>query len=395
MSEPRLKIPRNVIVVAFVALASGTGQDLITPVLPAYLGLLGLTPAGIGLIDGLLQGSTSVFRFVSGVLSDRFRNRKQFIFFGYALSSVARPLLGFASTFGAVAGLRLVDGVGKGMKDAPRDALVADSATPETNGRAFGFQRLVDTLGSVLGPLVATGVLLALAPSLASYRLIFFLAAIPGAAALALIVFGIREPAAARAAAVQYRALPRSFWVFAVGITIAMLTKVNDSLFLVRAGSLGVPPAWIPVVFAGFTLLYALLSYPLGIWSDRIGKTPLIIMGWLTLALVEVGFSFDVSLLPSLGLFAFYGVFYALTEGSARAFIAEVVPVGSRGSAYAVYYTMTGLAVIAGGYGIGRLWTVLSPEVVFRLSAAGSLVACLILGLTLATKRHVDNQENA
>ena len=388
MNEIRRQLPRNVLVVAFVALTSGLGQDLITPVLPAYLGLLGFTPAGIGLIDGLLQGATSIFRFVSGLLSDKFRNRKRLVFIGYALSSVARPLLGLASSFGAVAGLRLADGIGKGTKDAPRDALVADSAAAGAKGRAFGFHRLVDTAGSVLGPLIAAGLLLALTPSLASYRLIFFLAAIPGAVALALIVFGIREPSPTERPMAARRPLPKSFWIFAAGATVAMLTKVNDSLFLVRAGGLGVPPAWIPVVFAGFTLLYALLSYPVGIWSDRVGKAPLIVAGWLTLAAVELGFSFRVPLAASIVLFGFYGVFYALTEGSARAFIAETVSPESRGSAYAVYYTLTGLAVIAGGYGLGRLWDAVSPAAAFRFSAAGSLLACLILAPTLIGRAH-------
>jgi MFS family permease len=384
--ESRPKIPRNVLIVAFVALASGLGQDLITPVLPAYLGLLGFTPAGIGLIDGLLQGATSVFRFVSGILSDKLRNRKRLIFWGYTLSSISRPLLGFFASFGAIAGLRLIDGVGKGTKDAPRDALVADSASADTKGRAFGFHRLVDTSGSVVGPLIAAGALLLFLPSLATYRLIFLLAAIPGAAALLLIVFGVREPAQAQATVVKRQPLPKSFWLFILGITVAMLTKVNDSLFLVRAGGLGVPPAWIPVVFAGFTLLYALLSYPVGIWSDRIGKTPLIILGYLTLAAVELGFSFNIKLAPALVLFGFYGVFYALTEGSARAYIAETIPQGSRGVAYAIYYTLTGLAVIVGGFGLGHVWDVISPEVAFRLSSAGSLLACVILAVTLLNR---------
>ncbi len=394
MNSGAHKIPRNVLVVAFVALASGLGQDLITPVLPAYLGLLGITTAGIGLVDGLLQGSTSVFRFVSGILSDRFRNRKGLVFIGYALSSVSRPLLGFTASFGAIAGLRLIDGIGKGTKDAPRDALVADSAADGSKGRAFGFHRLVDTAGSVIGPLIAAAVLLALTPSLASYRLIFLLAAIPGAVALALIVFGIRERTSDARQAGPSRRLPGSFWVFTVAVTIAMLTKINDSLFLVRARDLGVHPAWIPVVFAGFTLVYALLSYPVGVWSDRIGKMPLIIAGWLTLAAVEFGFSLKVPFASALVLFGFYGLFYALTEGSARAFIAEAVPQGAHGTAYAIFYTLTGLAVIAGGYGLGHVWDAVSPTVAFRLSAAGSVFSCLILAVAIFRRRPAALKEN-
>ncbi|MDD5251168.1 MAG: MFS transporter [Patescibacteria group bacterium] len=375
----RSKIPRNVIVVAFVALASGFGQDLISPILPSYLLLIGVSSAGIGLIDGLLQGATNVFRFVSGVLSDRLRNRKGLVFLGYALSSVARPLLAIAGSFGFVAALRIADGIGKGTKDAPRDALVADSAHEGGKGRAFGFQRLVDTVGSVIGPLTAAALLLALAPSLGTYRLIFLLSAVPGAIALALIVFGVREPEKpAPEAAVIQRKLPLRFWLFVVAATIGLLTKINDSLFLVRASTLGVSATWLPVVFAGFTLVYALLSYPLGAWSDRIGKPPLIVAGWLTLGIVELGFSFDAPLAPTFGLFALYGLFYALTEGSARAFIAEIVPSDARGSAFAVYYTLTGVAVIVGGYGLGHLWDVVSSDAAFRVAAIGSMVAAVL-----------------
>lgn len=368
------------LIVAFVALASGFGQDLITPVLPAYLAMLGVSRAGIGLADGLLQGSTSIFRFVSGILSDRYHDRKWFIFFGYALSSVTRPLLALVAVFPGIALLRTIDGVGKGMKDAPRDALIADSTPRESSGRSFGFHRLVDTLGSVIGPSVAAAVLIGLGASLASYRLIFGLAVIPGAVALALILFGVREPEhQAPKKERTGKKLPATFWLFTVGLTIAMFSKINDSLFLVRAQSLGISAADIPLLFGGFTLLYALLSYPIGIWSDRIGKTRLITAGWLLLAVVEFGFSFAPTLPLTLLLFAFYGLFYALTEGSARAFIADMVQTESRGAAYAIYYTFTGLAVIVGGFLLGHLWDTVSPTIAFQIASAGSVLGAAVL----------------
>jgi MFS family permease len=388
MQHERPKISRNVLVIAFVALFSGFGQDLITPALPAYLALLGFSRAGIGLIDGLLAGAWNVFRFISGILSDRFKNRKSFVFLGYALSSVARPLLALFPSFGAIAALRVIDGVGKGTKDAPRDALVADSASPHTQGRAFGFQRLIDTAGSVLGPLVAGAMLLALTPSLHAYRTIFALAAIPGAIALGLIIFGIREPQPTARAAAARGKLPARFWLFTLAVFIAMLTKVNDSLMLVRAHEVGVPSAWIPVLFGGFTLLYAALSYPIGVWSDKVGKLPMIAAGWLVLSAVELGFSHDPSLYGALVLFALYGLFFALTEGSGRAFIAELVPPESRGSAYAIFYTVFGVATIVGGYGLGRVWDVRSPELAFTVAASGSLIAFIIF-FALAARRRV------
>lgn len=380
-SAPRAsRVPRNVLILSLVALASGFGQDLVTPVLPAYLALLGIGHAGIGLIDGVLQGATQVFRFVSGVLSDRYAARKRFVFLGYALSSVSRPLLALSGGFASALGLRLVDGIGKGMKDAPRDALVADSAAAEARGRAFGFHRLIDTAGSVIGPLTAGAVLLAMTPTLASYRLIFLLTAVPGAAALVLIGFGVREPspAAASVKAAEPTRLPAAFWAFTAASSVVMLTKVNDSLFLARTQDVGIPAAWIPAAFAGFTTIYAALSYPVGIWSDRVGRLPMIASGWLLLASVEAGFALTGGALSALLLLAAYGVFYALTEGSGRAMIADLVPSEARGTAYAVFYASVGVAVIAGGYGLGRVWDTVSPAAAFGISSAGSLFGGLL-----------------
>lgn len=382
MSHKRPPIPRNVIVVAFVALFSGFGQDLITPALPGYLALLGFSHAGIGLIDGILNGLTYVFRLISGLLSDRLRTRKHLVFIGYTLSSVARPLLAFVGGFIPIALLRGLDGVGKGTKDAPRDALVADSARTGEHGRAFGFQRLVDTAGSVFGPLVAGGLLITLGATLTSYRTIFLLAAIPGAIALVLIWFGIREPEHRTTTAQKGRGpLPATFWIFTGTSALAWLTKPNDSLVLSRAAESGVPGAWIPLVFAGFTLVYALCAYPIGVWSDRAGRLPMIAVGWLLLALGEFGFA-QATTLPSLfALFVLYGLFFAFTEGSGRALIADLVPSEARGTAYGIFYTVTGISIIAGGYLTGAIWDHYASVMTFTIAAAGSLVAALLFGL--------------
>jgi len=392
MTNARTKIPKNILVVALVALASGFGQDMITPVLPAYLALVGVSGAGIGLIDGLLQGSTSIFRFVSGFLSDRFKNRKSFVLAGYALSSISRPLLSVAGAFFPVALLRLADGIGKGGKDAPRDALVADSAVAGASGRAFGFHRMIDTAGSVFGPLAAAALLFALTPSLHAYRMIFALTAVPGAIALGLIIFGVREPRAATSSGGQQQnskqGLSWKFWLFTIGMTVAMLTKINDSLFLLRSHAIGIPSIWTPVLFAGFTLIYAIVSYPIGIWSDKFGKLPFIAGGWLVLSIVEFGFSRDPSLPAALVLFACYGLFYALTEGSGRAFISDLVQPGSRGTAFGIFYTLTGAAVIAGGYGLGKVWDAIAPETAFAVASAGSLLGFIVFAALAFKKRN-------
>jgi len=379
MSSLEKKIPRNILILGFVALASGLGQDLITPVLPAYLTLLGVSFAGIGFIDGLLQGVTSLFRFVSGILSDRFQNRKFFVFFGYSLSSIVRPLLAVFSSFFSIAVLRILDGIGKGAKDAPRDALVADSAIVSAHGRAFGFHRLVDTAGSVVGPLLAGVVLLSLTPTLGAYRLVFAISAIPGFFALGLIWFGIREPKkTVHQSQIKIRKLPWFFWIFTLGSAIAMLTKVNDSLFLLRAQSLGISQTWIPFIFAGFTFIYAICAYPIGILSDKCGKLPFIAAGWLILAGVEFFFSQTPTIPLVLVLFVFYGMFYALTEGSGRAFIADLVPTELHGSAYAIFQTVVGICIIVGGFGIGHIWDFTSSQLAFQIAAIGSCVGFVV-----------------
>lgn len=391
MATPgRPKISPNVLILGFVALASGFGQDLITPVLPGFLALIGVSHAVIGLIDGLLQGTTSVFRFFSGVLSDKFQNRKWFVFLGYALSSVARPVLALSAGVWSVAALRLLDGAGKGMKDAPRDALIADSAQENKRGRAFGLHRFLDTAGSVFGPLVAASLLLALTPSLGTFRLIFALAAIPGLLALALIFFGVREPEIPRVVSSTSnvpKKLSWQFWIFTLAICIALATKINDSLFLLRAQEIGIGSGFIPVVFASFTLLYALLSYPVGMWSDRVGRLPLIAGGWLVMAVVEFGFSQFSTLSAAFLLFCGYGIMLALTEGPSRAFIADLVPGKKRGLAYGIFNTAAGLSLIIGGFGLGHIWDTFSVSSAFTISAIGSFLAFLLfLGLHLKQK---------
>jgi len=215
---------------------------------------------------------------------------------------------------------------------------------------------------------------------------------VPGAVALGLILFGIREPEQPRARrAGGASKLPPKFWIFTAAMSVAMLTKMNDSLFLSRTQDVGVPAAWIPVVFAGFTLIYALLSYPLGAWSDRVGRLPLLAAGWLLLAAVELGFGLLGNVPAALILLVGYGGFYALTEGSGRAMVADLAPPEARGTAYAVFYVSVGLAVILGGFGLGRLWDSVSPSAAFTVSAAGSALGGLLF---LAMMRYTRNEDS-
>lgn len=371
-------IPRNVLIVGIIALFSGFSQDIISPIFPAYLSLLGLGGAAIGLIDGLLQGSVYLFRLISGVLSDKFHNRKWFVFAGYFLSAVSRPLLAIAGTVPIIGALRVADGIGKGTKDAPRDALIADSTQIKSQGRAFGFHRVVDTLGSVIGPLLAAGLLFVFQPSLASYRLIMALTIIPGIIVILLIIFGIQEKTVAQVSQKSPSKLPVLFWIFVMLNTLLLLTRVNDSLILLRLGQIHGNAELVPLLFAFFTLVYAGLAYPIGILSDKIGTLPLICFGWGLLTIAEFGLSFSTGIAGTLGLLVLFGAFLAFTEGSARAFIATLVTAENRGRAYSYYYFFISMAVIVGGYIIGKIWDDVSPSFAMRISSLGTLISTLL-----------------
>ena len=374
------RIPRNVLVVAIVAFFSGLTQEMVTPVLPIFFTALGYGAAGIGLIDGLVTASANFFKIIAGYFSDRYRNRKGFVFLGYAFSAVARPLLAFVSGFGGAAGLRALDGIGKGIKDGPRDALIADATPKGSSGRVFGFHRVIDTMGSVAGPLIAAA-LLAGSIGLESQRNIFALTAIPGVIALGLILFGIREPASNHSTGrVKVGKLPRLFWIFTLIAFLAAGTRTADGLLLLRSRGLGVPIVAVPLLYAFFHLVYASLSYPFGVWSDRIGKLPMLVMGSCLLALVQAGFAVASGPLAPIVLFALYGVFFALTEGTNRAWISELVPANARATAYGVWNGAVGAAAVLSGIIIGGMWELWSPQIAFSFSAFGALLAAGLYG---------------
>lgn len=389
----RRSIPRNVIVVAFVAFWSGLSQEMVTPLLPAYFAALGFSTAAIGLIDGAVNGAANFAKVVAGYLSDRFRNRKWFVFLGYALSAAARPALGFVSGLAPLAGARVLDGIGKGIKDGPRDALIADAAGKKASGRGFGFHRVVDTAGSVIGPLVAAAVVAYSATTAAGREKVFLLTAIPGAIVLALIVFGVREPA--KAAPKKGRAaigrLPPLFWWFTLISFVAVGSRMADALLLLRSRDFGVPAVFVPLLYSLFHLVYAGLAYPVGVWSDRVGKLPMLIYGWLLLGFVQLGFSFsDGRPWMAAALFAAYGLVFALTEGTNRAWISELVPANARATAYGIFNAALGLAAICAGVALGTLWDAVAPGFAFLLSSLGAFLAAgLYLGLNRRLKKAV------
>ena len=375
--------PGNVFYVGLLSFFGGVSQEIFVPILPLYLAnVLGLDKAFIGISEGLVTSGASLFKIVSGYLTDHFSKKKPWIFLGYFLSLVARPLLALTTYGGFVLALRFLDGVGKGLKDSPKDAIIADSTEKRTRGRGFGIARMLDTFGSVVGPLILFGLLYFLKDSPSQYHIILFLTAVPLLVTLAVLQFKVKEtpPRPDADGAPVTGPLPRRFYRFLAVMLLFSLGNSSDAFLILRAQNVGVTVLAIPLVYAVFNFIYAAASVPLGSLSDRIGREKVIMLGWLAYALAYLGFALARSSYQIWILFAFYGLYYATTEGVGKAFVADIVPADHRGRAYGIYNTAIGLVTLPASLIAGLLWDHVNSSAPFLFGAALSFVAvpCLV-----------------
>lgn len=382
MKEKEKKGLGNVFYIGLLSFFGGISQDIFVPILPLYLSnVLGFDKTFIGLSEGLVTSGVSIFRLIAGFLTDRFGKKKPIIFLGYFFSLVARPLLAFTTVGAAILGLRFLDGIGKGMKDSPKDALIADSTEFKTRGRGFGIARALDTLGSVAGPLILFGLLYFLQDNILKYHIILLATALPLLFTLAIIVLKVREvPRAERPlATVAPVALPRRFYLFLGIFVLFSLGGSSDAFLILRAQNVGVVLLAIPLVYAVFNAVYAAASIPLGSLSDRIGREKVILLGFGAYALAYLGFALATVSYQIWFLFAFYGLYYATTEGVAKAFVADIVPADHRGRAYGIYNTAIGIVALPASFIAGLLWDKVSPAAPFYFGSAVAVVAMVLL----------------
>jgi MFS family permease len=388
----------NVLVLGWVSFFGGLSQDMILPILPLFLAnALGLPKTTIGLIEGAVSTTVSALKILAGYLSDRWQRRKPLVFTGYALSAVARPglaLLGSGGTAGAAGafGLRFLDGVGKGVKDAPRDALIAGSSDAKKFGLSFGYHRMLDTFGSVAGP-GATFLILAYLDrrgfsglgggDLGRYRLVFLLAGIPAAATLVLIARSVieRHGDVAAAPRLSLRIMDRPFALFLGIMLLFTLGNSSDAFLLLRAQNIGVAVVAIPLVYALFNLSYGVLALPAGILSDRIGRRLVLLGGWGIYALSYLGFAVAGAPWQVWFLYVLYGLYYAGTEGVAKALVADVVGGEHRGTAYGLYNAAIGVMALPASVIAGLLWDHVSPAAPFYFGAATAAGAMILLAI--------------
>lgn len=384
---------RNVIVLGIVSLLNDTASEMIYPLLPLFLTtVLGAGPVALGMIEGLAESTVSVLKLFSGYISDRARHRKIWIIVGYVISNVIRPLIAVAGSWTTVLGLRMADRVGKGIRTSPRDAMIADSVPVESRGAAYGFHRAMDHAGAIIGPLVAT-VLLLLHGNLKS---VFLLSFIPGTIAAVLLIAGLRESSSLErerrgwsgpSLRTALAETPGNFRWYLLVIFIFTLGNSSDAFLLLQAQKIGVPTALIPTIWVVLHAVKATFSIPGGMISDRFGRKKVIFTGWIIYALVYAGFALADRQWHMWVLFAAYGVYFGLTEGVEKALVADLAPTHLRGSGFGLYHLTVGIGALPASFIFGLVWERFGADKAFGLGAILALMAGVLLILLVKLEK--------
>jgi len=380
---------------ALVSLLTDAASEMIYPLLPVFLTtVLGASPAMLGLIEGAAESTAALVKLGSGWLSDRIGRYTPMVLIGYGIATITRPFIGMAQSATQVISLRLIDRVGKGIRGAPRDALLAGAVDASQRGRAFGFHRAADHLGAVIGPVVAWVLLQWVHLEL---RTVFILSVIPGMLAVLTIVVAVREPArtpavsahapAAAPTALLATPMPSRFWAVLGVLLLFTLGNSTDAFLLLRAQQLGVPVAALPLIWAALHVVKSSSSVPGGALSDRIGRRAVLLLGWGWYALVYAGFSVATTAWQAWALFLAYGLYFGLVEGAEKALIADLAPVKRRGTAFGWYNAAMGVAALPASVLMGALWTWRGPSLAFAVGAGLALLAMLLGLVVLPAKR--------
>jgi MFS family permease len=359
-------IHRNVVVLGFVSLLTDLSGQMVFPLLPLYITtVLGGGPVAVGLIEGAAEATASLLKVVSGYWSDKITKRKPFVFFGYTLSALMKPILAFTGNWFAVLAVRVVDRVGKGLRDAPRDAIIAESNEQATLGKAYGLNRALDGLGSVGGAVLAFLLL-----PVFGFIALFKLAIIPGLISVGVITF-VREPVRAKREAgklswrVGFSGLPRELKIFILIATLFTIGNYNYAFLMLRAQAHGLCNGTTILLYALFNLVYTLLSMRAGMLSDRFGRKPVILAGYIVFTALSLGLYLFDNLTCTRISFILFGIFFALIDGSQRALVSDLSPAEIKGTALGTFHTFTGLAALPAGYLAGQIWTRLNPGSTF------------------------------
>lgn len=378
-------ISTNVLVLGLVSLLTDVSSEMIYPILPLFLMGIGATGAVIGLIEGAAETTASLLKVVSGRLSDKVGKRKPFLVSGYGLSTLAKPLLFFATSYWHVFAVRVTERTGKGLRSAPRDALIADSTAKEHIGKAYGLHKAMDSTGAVIGPLLVLPVLLAAATvTTDTYRLIFLIATIPAALAVVVLILFVREPpmraprATGRMLKDAHR-LGRRFWALTLVVLIFFAGEISYSFFVLQSQAQGMSTITTILLYALFNVVFVIVSLPSGMLSDRIGRRPVLILSFALFALTSLVMASATGLLLLALGFVLYGVYKGTSEGAFKSFVIDLVPKDLRGTALGVYHTAVGLVMLPGGLVAGLLWDAAGAWGTFGYGITMSLIALVLM----------------
>lgn len=378
LTEPP-HLGRNVYALAGVSFLTDVSSEMIYPLLPVFItSVLGASPGFIGVIEGAAETTAALLKLASGWWSDRVRRRKPLVVLGYSIASFARPLIAIAQSAVQVLVIRVSDRVGKGLRNSPRDALIAESVDPSIRGRAFGFHRSADNAGGVVGPLLAFAALTWFHDAL---RTVFWLAAIPGLLAVVLVIVGPREIKRAAPGTISTLDLSQPmgsrFWAVLTVVFIFTLGNSTDAFLLLRAAQLGVSVALAPIIWAVLHIVKTASGTPGGSLSDRVGRRPVLVAGWLVYSGVYFLFAIADKQWHAWALFATYGIYFGLTEGAERALVADIVPAARRGAAYGWYYLAIGIGALPASIIFGVIWNRYGSTMAFEFGAALALAAAV------------------
>lgn len=383
----RSALPTGVVALGLVSLFMDMSSEMIHALLPLYLtGTLGASVLLVGLIEGVGEATAQITKLFSGYLSDRSGRRKPLVVLGYGLSALTKPLFALAGSPGLILGARVADRLGKGIRGAPRDALIADLVPAARRGAAYGLRQSLDTVGAVAGPLLAIWFMVL---SGGHVPTVFAMAILPAAVAVAILILAVREPVRLQPAAPRPRidrrslaSLGRGVWVaIAIG-SVMTLARFSEAFLILRAGEVGLSLAMAPFVLVAMNLAYAATAWPAGILSDRIGRAGLLALGFAVLVLADLGLAFGQGMVVIFGAVIAWGVHMGLTQGLLSAMVADATPAALRGTAFGVFNFATGIALLLGNGLAGAVWAWHGSTAAFALGAAialFALVAALIM----------------
>ena len=378
----RTALPAGVWALGLVSLFMDVSSEMIHALLPVFVvGTLGASALWLGVIEGAAEATACIVKVFSGALSDRWGKRKSLALLGYGLAAVTKPLFPLAGSAATVFAARCIDRIGKGIRGAPRDALVADYTTPEQRGAAYGLRQSLDTVGAFVGPLLAIGLLVLLANDV---RAVFWIAAIPALISVAILWFAVKEPThlqplRKRVVELRPKDLPKPFWVIAIIATFFTLARFSEAFLILRGADLGLTIAWTPLVLVVMNVAYMSSAYPAGVLADRMPRHHLLMLGAavLVLANLMLAGASDVTVVL-LGV-ALWGLHMGLTEGVFTAMIADAAPVDLRGTAFGVFNLMRGVLLLMASLIAGLMWDYSGPAATFVTAAVLAAMSMLLL----------------